>query len=162
MQTFIKTALAAALSIAAISPAMAGDEPIVVHSEAAMKQWQADVTRSFDRRLANAERQMLIRPANGIVQLRFTLDADGKPEDIETITSSGHRGTDAIARRAVQGLDQLDEAPVTNVADQVFIANVIFAQDSDQKTRLAAKLAKMEGARLAMSTDGTSAISFGG
>lgn len=162
MQTLIKTTLAAALGLAAVSPAIAGEEPIVVHSQAAMEQWSADVTHSLDRRLANAERQLRVKPVSGIVQLRFTLDSDGKPQAFETISSSGDRDTDTVARLAVRGLKQLDEAPVATADNQAFIANVIFANDREEEAKFVAKLAKMEGARLAMDTDGPRAISFGG
>ena len=90
MKTLMKTTFAAALSIAAISPAFAGEQStIVVESEAAMQQWQQDVGKSLDRRLTNATRQTRTDPVNGIVQLRFTLDGAGKPHDIEVVTGSG-------------------------------------------------------------------------
>ena len=161
MQTFIKTTLAAALSIAAISPALADEQQIVVQSTAAFEEWQADVTRSLDRRLANADRQTRTNPVSGIVQLRFTLDGYGVPHDFDVVTSSGDRSTDLVAKRAVRGLNQLSEAPVLDASGQTFQANIVFASNADEREMLTKKLAKMEQARLARSSSETSVISFG-
>ncbi len=160
MQTLFKATLAAALSMAAIVPAMADDEPILVHSQAAFAQWQADVTNSLDRRLVSAERSSRLTPESGIVQLRFTLDENGKPQGIRTVTSSGDWSTDRVAISAVRGLNQLDEAPVANVQGQTFQANIIFAKSEAQRDKLAAKLATMETARLARG-ETSGVISFG-
>ncbi|HSM53733.1 MAG TPA: energy transducer TonB [Erythrobacter sp.] len=160
MQTLIKTSLAAALSLAAISPALA-DEQIVVHSQAEMEQWKADVTRNLDRRLELAQRQMNATPRSGIVQLRFTLDENGRAENFQTLTSSGDRSTDMVATRAVRRVDNLDEAPIANADGQTFQANIIFANDFGEHDKLKAKLAKMESARLARNESEGKVVSFG-
>lgn len=160
MQTLIKTSLAAALSLAAISPALA-DEQIVVQSQAEMDQWQADVTRNLDRRLEVVQEQANVTPKSGIVQLRFTLDANGRAENIQTLTSSGDRSTDMVAKRAVRWLGNLDDAPIANAEGQTFQANIIFAQDFREYGSLEAKLAKMENARLARNDGDSKVVSFG-
>lgn len=161
MQTFMKTTLAAALSIAAISPAIAGDSEIVVQSQAAMQEWQKDVGKSLDRRLANAERQTRIDPVSGIVQLRFTLDAAGKPHDIEVMNTSGDVRTDTLAKRAVRGLTELADAPVANASQQTFQANIIFAEDARSYRKLAKALAASESVRMAQADSEGNVISFG-
>lgn len=160
MQNLFKATLAAALSFAAIAPALADDEQITVQSQAAFAQWQADVTQSLDRRLVSTERASRTTSRSGIVQLRFTLDANGQPQGIRTMTSSGDRSTDRVAIGAVRGLTQLDDAPVANLEGQTFQANIIFAKSPAEHNRLASKLEKMETARLARGED-TRVISFG-
>lgn len=162
MQILTKTTLAAALSIAAFSPAIAGEQDtIVVESVAAMQQWQKDVGRSLDRRLATAERQTRIDPVSGIVQLRFTLDAAGKPNDISVVNGSGDARTDFIAKRAVRGLSQLAEAPVVDASEQTFQANIIFADDARSYRKLAKVLAASENVRMAQAESEGGVISFG-
>ena len=161
MQTFVKASLAAALSIAAISPAIAGEKQIVVESQAAMQEWQQDVGNSLDRRLVTATRQTRTNPVNGIVQLRFTLDASGKPHDIEVYSGSGDSATDTLAKRAVRGLTELAEAPVANAEAQTFQANIIFAEDARSYRKLAKKLAVSENVRLAQADSEGGVISFG-
>lgn len=160
MQTLFKASLAAALSMAAIAPALAGDEPITVLSQAAYAQWQDEVTQSLDRRLVSVERANRATPVAGIVQLRFTLDENGQPQGFQTLTSSGDRATDRVAIGAVRGLTQLGDAPVAGAADKTFQANIIFAKSQAQHARLSQKLAKIESARLARS-DSAGVISFG-
>ena len=145
MKTLMTTTLAAALSIAAFSPAIASEQgTIVVESESAMLEWQQAVGRSLDRRLATATKQTRTDPVSGIVQLRFTLDASGKAGDIEVLNGSGDIRTDLVAKRAVSGLSQLAEAPVADASSQTFQANIIFADDEVTYSKLAKALAKSE------------------
>ena len=141
----IKTITAAALGVAAISPAMADESPIVVQSTAAMEEWSANAARSV----------------SGIVQVRFELDDDGNPENLDVISSSGHRSTDGLAKRAVKGLRDLGDAPVANAGDQTFQANIIFASNEGEYAKLAYEIEKMETARLARNDAEGGVISFG-
>ena len=162
MKTLMTTTLAAALSIAAFSPAIAGEQgTIVVESESAMQEWQQDVGRSLDRRLATASKQTRTDPVSSIVQLRFTLDASGKAHDIEVLNGSGDIRTDLVAKRAVSGLSQLAEAPVADASSQTFQANIIFADDKVTYSKLAKALAKSEKVRMAQADSERGVISFG-
>ena len=162
MKTLTKTTLAAALSIAALSPAFAGEQgTIVVQSESAMQEWQQDVGKSLDRRLTTATRQTRVDPVSGIVQLRFTLDASGRAHDIQVLNGSGDSRTDAVAKRAVRGLSQLADAPVANASAQTFQANIIFADDARAYRKLAKALAASENIRMAQADSEGGVISFG-
>ena len=161
MKTLMKTTLAAALSIAAISPAIAGEKQIVVESQAAMQQWQKDVGQSLDRRLETAERQLRARPVDAIVQVRFTLDASGKPDDITVFSSSGDSTTDTVAKRAVRGLTQIADAPVSDASARTFQANIIFANDARSYRKLAKALNASEKVRMARADSEGGVISFG-
>ena len=162
MKTLMTTTLAAALSVAAFSPAIAGEQgTIVVESESAMQEWQQDVGRSLDRRLVAVAKQTRIGTVSGIVQLRFTLDVSGKAQDIEVLNGSGDFRTDLVAKRAVRGLSQLAEAPVADASSQTFQANIIFADDEVTYSKLAKALAKSEKVRMAQADSERGVISFG-
>ncbi|WP_196793197.1 energy transducer TonB family protein [Erythrobacter litoralis] len=161
MKTLIKTPavlapialapLTLALGAAAVTPAIAGSaqEDIVVSPSGAMQEWRADVGRDLGRNLVLAERWAKHNPDSGIVQVRFTLDADGRPSDMTTYRSSGSVATDRAARWAVRRLSQFDEAPTQFAAGQVFQANIIFAENTAQHDKLEQKLAYLERTRLA-------------
>ena len=107
------------------SPAVGQELVVTVTPLTEMEVWSKTVTRNLDRRLARPE----IGNASGIVQLRFTLDEKGHPENILLFRSSGNHRTDRAAMNAVRGLNRLNEAPVRNVYEQTFQANIVFATD---------------------------------
>lgn len=168
MNILTKTAFASALALGAFTattPAIAGDagqDGIVVQSQAAMEEWSQDVTRSLNRGLIQSERFSNTRPQSGIVQVRFTVDADGKAENVSLYRSSGHSPTDRVATRAVRWIARLDDAPVQNLTDQTFQANIIFAPDAQEHEVLARKLEQMESARIASSGTEASVVTLGG
>lgn len=140
----------AALVLAGLAtPALAGSEPIVVQSEAAMEAWTAEVTKDLERQLYLAQHKPGYLPKNGIVQLRFTLNDKGKAHNFEYMQKTGNMLTDRLARDAVRRLQDLDEAPVRNARDQTFVANIIFAESREQRDEFAKQLAKSERERLA-------------
>ncbi len=143
----------AALALAAMSgfasPALAKQEPIVVLSEAAMESWSSEITKDLERQLYFAQHRPGYQPKNGVVQLRFTLNAEGKAHGFEYMQKTGNKMTDRLAKEAVRRLRDLDEAPVENVLEQTFVANIIFAKSIEQRDAFAAELAASERERLA-------------
>lgn len=165
MQTLYKTTLAAAAALGlalAATPASAGQDDIVVKSSAEMAAWQKDVTRDLNNKLRTSERFHSIRPESGIVQIRFTLDESGRPQDLKTYRSSGHVGSDRAATWAVRRLSRMDEAPVSNPDRAVFQANIIYAENRQDYARLAAELQESERARLASASSEVEVIALGG
>lgn len=156
------TALAAACALPLAAPASAGEksEDIVV-SPAAMEEWQADTTQHLNRGLVFNPTSAKFRPENGIVQVSFTLGADGKADNIELYDSSSNRVAERIAMRAVRKLRNLDEVPVSNPQDAKFLANLIFADNVKIKSKLKAKLAAKERARIARADASGEYISLG-
>lgn len=135
-------------------------QPIVVEKDATMASWKRAVSRALDRRLAAFERVHKIDPKNGVVELHFTLDEQGRAEGIVAAHSSGDARTDWLARRAVQSLTRLDEAPVPRAGARRFVARIVFADSPREKEALLARFASAKAARLADSNDG--AIMLGG
>lgn len=155
-------AAALALGFSFAIPASAGEqEDILVTSSAAMEEWTAGVTRDLDRKLLHAERFRERAVSSGIVQLRFTLDQDGSPTAVKTYYSSANTGAVRTAHSAVKRLRDLDQAPVANASGATFQANIIFADNEEEKARFAKKLEKMERTRLASAGQSTMVITLG-
>ena len=89
------------------------------------------------------------------------LDEKGHPENIMLYRSSGDRRTDLAAMNAVRGLKGLEEAPVLNVYNQTFQANIVFATDQRGLEQFMEELRLSEIGRLAQGTTGPEVISFG-
>lgn len=165
MQKLFKSTITAAFGAAIMISAphaIAGEEQIVVAPSEAMAEWSADVTRSLNHRLQHTEALRRGTPVSSIVQLRFTLDENGRATDFTTHRSSGHRVTDRIAMRAVRGLDNLDQVPVSDTDGRVFQANIIFASDVFEHAKLASKLEQIERTRLARGGAEADVITLGG
>lgn len=153
MTTRLKTTLAAAVALAVATsttvPAMAQNDTIVVESAGALESWSEAVSRSLDKRLVRAEKSLRANPKSGIVQLRFTLNEDGRAHDFKVYRSSGNIRTDLIAKRAVRSLSNLGDVPVRNPQAEQFQANIIFAEGVQEHKKLAKLLRKTEAKRLA-------------
>lgn len=127
-----------------------GDD-IVVSSSTAMRQWQKQTTAELDRAL-------MIEPMgatteNAIVQIAFTLDEDGKADNLQFYNRDGTNLERGVAKRAIQSLDHLGDVPVDHPREARFLASIIFANDAASYRKLRTRLAKMEEARMA-SADG--------
>lgn len=168
MNTFTKLACssAAALTLAfsAVTPAMAGEtsDDIVVKSKAAMKQWQAETTKDLNRALARAPAARKVRPNEAIVQVTFTLGADGKAHDVTLLDGNGNWAARKAALYAVRRLDGLDAVPVKNPEGAQFLASIVFANSYEMHDELTAKLWKSERARIAAAGGTDTTILLGG
>lgn len=163
MNTLSKLVFAPAIAMASLAlPASAGDDQdIVVTSPGKMSEWQADMGAQLDRNMVLAEGIRREGPMSALVQIRFTLDEEGRPTNLKTVHHSGSHSARRAARAAVRNLRGLDEAPVANVANATFQANLIFARDLDDKARLEDEMGSANRARLASGEVG-SVIQLGG
>jgi hypothetical protein len=158
MNSFAKlaaaAACAAAMSLPLAAPAAAGDadDPIVVSSVKQMQEWQKDTTRELDHALARAPLGRTFLPNNAVVEVAFTLGADGRAANIEVLDGKGNQAARWAAKYAVRSLDGLDEVPVTNRKNARFLASIIFADDKADHRRLVAQRDARRAAYLA-STD---------
>ncbi len=169
MNTFTKhlavlPAAALAFTLPFAAPAVAGEKSdgIVVRSQEALEEWQAQTTKDINRSLRNAPIPNNARPNNSVVQITFTLGADGKPENIETLDGSGNWAARKAARYAVRRLNDLDTVPVSNAQNAQFLANIFFASSADMHKQLAAQLKKSERSRLAAAEGEKEYILLGG
>lgn len=167
MNTFAKFAALPALALAAIAPlslAHAGEknDDIVVTISGQMQQWQAETTRDLNRALERNPFERSNVPGSGIVQVSFTLAADGTPEDLAIYDSSADYSAERSAMRAVRRLGDLSDVPVSNSQGAQFLANIIFADSKAEHDDLAAQLETSERARLASDTPESGYIALGG
>ena len=153
MNTLNKLLFAPAIAMAALAiPASAGDDPdIVVTSPDKMGEWKAAMNAKLDRHLIRADGVRGERPMTAIVQVRFSLDEDGKPTDVTTLHHSGARRAERAATIAVSNLRGFEDAPLTNVGDATFQANIVFAPNIAERDRLRAEMARLDRARFAAS-----------
>lgn len=143
--------LAAAASLSFAAPALAAEnsEDIIVTSAAAMEQWQAATTKDLNRSLAREPITRKVSPNNSVVEVAFTLGADGRAQNIKVIDGDGNWSARRAAIRAVRTLDTLDEVPVRNPVGTRFLASIIFADSAETKKTLAKKAKKARAARFA-------------
>jgi hypothetical protein len=135
-----------------------GDD-IVVSSSNAMRQWQKQTTAELDRAL-------MIEPMgatteNAIVQISFTLDEDGKAENLQFYNQDGTNLERGVAKRAIERLAHLGDVPVDHPRDARFLASIIFANDALSYSKLRGRLGKMEEARLASADGGRQYLALG-
>lgn len=145
------TALAATLTLPLAAPAAAGEksDDIVVSSNAAMAKWQDTATNQLNRMLARAPMARSYAPNETIVQVTFSIDADGDPQDITVLDGDANWGARQTALYAIKRLSSLSQVPVRNPQNAKFLANLIFAQDAATHRQLAAKLDASTRTRLA-------------
>ncbi len=168
MKTLTKYTLlpAAAFAIAVpfSAPAVAGEksDAIVVTSMAKMKEWQAETTKDINRSLRAAPMPSSSRPNNAVVQIAFTLGADGKPDNLEVLDGNGNWAARRAASYAVRRLNDLDQVPVSNPQNAQFLANIFFASTAQDHRELKAQLKKSEAKRLAAAQGEEEYILLGG
>jgi len=172
MNRFLKYAatptLALGAAIALANVAHAGEysggqsDAIVVTSASAMDSWQDNATRRLNRALDHDPAARGAAPAPGVVQVAFSLDANGRPADIALLGNSSDRAAARSATLAVRRMGDLSDVPVTNPGAARFLANVIFADDRKQRRELSEGLARSERTRTAQGRAETVYIVFGG
>lgn len=158
------TALAAALALPLAAPALAGEksDDIVVSSKAAMEQWQADTTADINRTLARDPTSRKTPPNNAVVEVAFTLGADGRAENIEILDGYGNWSARRAAKYAVRALDTLGDVPVRDRTGTAFLAQIIFADNEEIHAKLTKKAAKARAARFAAMEENERPILLGG
>lgn len=161
-------ALAAATALPFAAPVSAGEKPaqetsIVVRSAAAMEKWQEATTKDLNRALRHAPIRQTMVPNEGIVEVAFTLGADGEAENIKVLNGKGNWAARKAATYAVGRLGSLSEVPVSNPQNARFIASIIFANNPAAHRELAQKVQQKRAAqRFAVADGETKVILFGG
>ncbi|BDI60042.1 TonB family protein [Qipengyuania nanhaisediminis] len=155
-------ALAAMVPLASAAQAGENSDDIVVTVKSELAQWQADTGRALDRALARNPFERTSKPGSGVVQVTFTLGADGKPTDIALYDSSADFTAERSAMRAVRRLGDLSDVPVRNAQGAQFLANIVFADSVAEHDALIASLEQSERARLASGTVESTYIALGG
>lgn len=168
----IAAAVAAAISLTLVAPVSAGEKapdtaaahsaPIVVHSQKAMEQWQADTTRDLNRALTRDPVARKVHPNNSIVEVAFRLGNDGKPENVRVVDGNGNWAARRAAKHAVRTLGTLGSVPIATPEGTRFLASIIFADTMEMHDKLAAKAAGSRAMRFAASDGEDQPILIGG
>lgn len=149
--------------LVAASPALADeDAQIEVKSPSEMKLWKKDVSRQLDRALKRTPGRASLAPSSGVVQIAFELDSDGRADNLKIRSNSANWSAARTAMRAVKRVRNLADAPVANVQEARFLANIIFADDLAERENLARALAKTERTRIASGEAEDDVVVLGG
>lgn len=151
----------AALFVLPVTTAAGGgnNDDIVVRSVTAMEQWQSKTTTELNRALMREPPGATTE--NAIVQITFTLDEEGKAENLQFYNRDGSWLERNMAKRAISRLETLAEVPVANPGEAQFLASIIFANDARNYARLQRRLEKLESARLASAGPGRRYLALG-
>lgn len=160
MYKVIALALATAASAAMLAQPVFSQN-IVVTPDVQHQEFVEKVSRDLDRQLRVAARSEDAPNGEGISIVRFTRASDGDAENVKLYRASGKRGFDRIAMRAVTRLRSLDSTPAGIEQDQVYQANIIFAEDIRDVDQLKQQLAAEESARMASSLSERKVFAFG-
>lgn len=151
MKTQIGCGVIAAIALSAI-PAGAQDYPIIVAPQHDLTDWVDSVSAALDDRLdhgfGRGARAVLTDNPEGIVKVRFRLDAGGSPTDVQLFQASRSRTLNRAALRAVSSLDDLAARPAMLDDGTIYQANIIGATSPAAYDRLARRLADEEEMRL--------------
>lgn len=115
--------------------------------QSALALWQAETTEALNRALADSSAARLMRPNNTIVQVTFTLGEDGRAKNIKVLPGDANWPARRAAIFAVRQLANLDEAPVPHLQKTRFLANIVFFDREDVRSRLLERLHLSEAQR---------------
>lgn len=160
MYKILALALATAVSAALLAEPVFSQN-IVVTPEVTHQEFVEKVSRDLDRQLDRTDVFGFQPNGEGISIVRFTRASDGSVSNVKLYRKSGKRAFDQISMKAVSRLRSLDALPSGVGPDQVYQANIIFAEDSWGVRDLEQKLAGEEAARRASAPSERKVFAFG-
>lgn len=160
MNKIIAFFLASAAAVAMLAQPVFS-QSIVVTPDVSRQEFVERVSRDLDRQLLAVSRYRNAPRGEAVSIVRFTRDNDGHPADVTIFRASGKRGFDRIAMRAVSRLHSLDRLPEGVGRNQLYQANIIFAETGWKADELRQELAAEEAARIASSPSEGEVFAFG-
>lgn len=160
MKRIFALALASAASVVMLAQPVLS-QTIVVTPEVSHQEFVERVSRDLDRQLLAASRYRNAPSGEAISIVRFTRDNDGRASNVKLYRASRKHGFDRIAMRAVSRLRSLDNLPDGVGPDQLYQANIIFADTAWEAYDLRQQLAAEEAARIASSPSEKKVFAFG-
>jgi hypothetical protein len=142
---FVAIATSLALFPAGIQ---AQHDEIVVSSGRSVDNFVEDVSHDLDRQINRRSLRSYQMQETGVAQVLFECGPDGKPTNITMYNKSGP-GIGRLARRAVSGIRSLHPLPKGVTNDQLYLANIIIANDPRQFDKLSNELNQREEQRIA-------------
>ncbi len=160
MYKILALALATTVSAALLAEPVFSQN-IIVTPEVTHQEFVEKVTKDLDRQLDRTDIFGFQPSGEGISIVRFTRSNNGGASDVKLYRKSGKRGFDRIAMQAVSRLRSLDALPAGVGPDQIYQANIIFAEDVWGIADLEQKLAGEEAARRASASSERKVFAFG-
>ena len=160
MYKILALALATTVSAALLAEPVLSQN-IVVTPDVSHQEFVEKVTRDLDRQLDRTNDFGYQPSGEGIVIVRFTRANDGSVSDVRLYRKSGKRAFDRISLKAVSRLRSLVSLPAGLGPDQIYQANIIFAEDGWGIYQLEQQLAADEKARRASSPLERKVFAFG-
>jgi len=147
MQRILSSGIVAVLLGAGITLPLASQEITVTPGSRDAQAFVTEVSHALDRQLD----RIYVSPrqsASGIAQIRFQIDAEGRPVNANLFRRSGDSVVDRVAMRAVQRLGDIGQLPAGYPDDQIVQANIILARSQSDLRQLQKRLHKIEAARV--------------
>jgi TonB family protein len=103
---------------------------VVVAAPITFARWSGNVTRRIENNLTYPTVFGKLDPT-GIVSVAFSCSEEGLPTTVSLYRTSGNRGLDRAAMRAVRQIKTLHPMPKAFRSNQKFVANILFATSQD-------------------------------
>ncbi len=155
-------ALAASAAVLAVPLApLASAAPGIVVTGRPMDVFTRDVTRDLQTQIARTHLPYRF-DRSGMVSVRFHATPTGGTRDLTIYRSSGTNVLDRTAQRAVLRLSSLAPLPSGIRENNVFQANIVFANSEREGDRLQRRFQQLEAERLRTAgTQGRAVLTFG-
>lgn len=160
MYKILALALATSVSAALLAEPVFSQN-IIVTPEVTHQEFVEKVTRDLDRQLERTDVFGFRPSGEGISIVRFSRATDGGVSNVKLYRESGKRAFDRISMKAVSRLRSLDTLPAGVGPDQVYQANIIFAEDAWGIEELEQQLTSEEAARRASAPSERKVFAFG-
>ena len=122
---------------------------IVVSSGRSIGNFVEDVAYDINRELNRPQLRPAYSEGSGVSQVLFECGPDGKPVNLKMYHKAGSPAVDRAARRAVSKIRSLHPLPQGVGQDQLYLANIIIAENQSQYDDLAKELNQREARRIA-------------
>lgn len=147
MQRRLFAGMAALVLCTSITVPLASQDITVKPGPRDHQTFVTKVAKDLDRELDRIYLSPRYHP-NGIAQVRFQIDDQGRAAGISMYRRSGDRIVDQAAMTAVRHLDDLGPLPAGYPDDQLVQVNIIIAASQPELGRLTRQLEKIEAARM--------------
>ncbi len=148
MKNLLFVAIATSLAIPPTG-LLAKRPDIVVSSGRSIDNFVEDVATDLNRELNRYRHTTGLYEGTGVAQVLFECSPDGKPTKITMYSRSRYASVDRRARNAVSKIRTLHPLPQGVGQDQLYLANIIIADDLDEFDQLSAELKQREAKRIA-------------
>ena len=137
-------------SLAILPTGLSAEKPdIVVSSGRSIDNFVEDVATDINRELNRKSYRMRAIQGTGVAQVLFESSPYGEPINLKMYRHARDEGVNRLARRAVSRIRSLHPLPQGVDQDQLYLANIIIANDAREYDQLSRDLNQREAQRIA-------------